>query len=281
MDLLLGNGSDELIQIITMALARPGAVALVVEPTFPMYAVSAVAAGMALVGVPLQAQDFSLDLEAVETALERNRPAVTFIAWPNNPTGSLYPRADVERIVRSAPGLVVLDEAYFPFSGETFMPDLARHENLLVLRTLSKQGLAGLRLGFLAGHTRWLEQFEKIRPPYNVGTLAQVSAAFFLDRMDVFADQAGWICGERSRLSQRLAALPRVTLWPGSGNFLMFRVDSMPAVQVFDGLKTRGILIKLLDGAHPLLAGCLRVSVGRREENDAFLDALAAVLDGR
>ena len=281
MDLFLGNGSDEIIQIITLALARPGSVALVIEPTFVMYGVSAGAAGMGVVGVPLLAPDCSLDLEALETAFERNRPAVTFLAWPNNPTGTLFPRGALEQIVHRAPGLVVVDEAYYPFSGETLMADLARYENLLVLRTLSKLGLAGLRLGFLAGHARWLEQFEKIRPPYNVGTLAQVSAAFFLDRMDVFADQARRICGERDRLSRRLAALAQVTLWPGAGNFLMFRVNSAPAAGVYDGLKSRGILIKLLDGAHPLLAGCLRVSVGGPEENDAFVAALAAVLDDR
>ena len=276
MELLLGNGSDELIQMLIMAVARPGAVVLGVEPSFVMFRMIATFAGARYVGVDLR-DDFSLHIERVLAAVERERPAVVFIAYPNNPTGNLFDAGLIERIIEAAPGLVVVDEAYHAFADRSFLPRLARHPNLLVMRTLSKLGLAGIRLGVLAGAERWLEQLDKLRLPYNVSTLTQIVAREVLQHGDVLTEQAGAIKLERNRLLQGLRNLRDVTAYPSDANFILFRINQ--AERVFDGLKRRGVLIKSLHGSHPLLADCLRVTVGTPDENAAFLTALTQSLN--
>jgi histidinol-phosphate aminotransferase len=277
MELLLGNGSDELIQIVLMAVSNPGAVALAPAPTFVMYEMIATFAGMKFAGVPL-AEDFSLDMPAMLAAIEAHRPAVVFLAYPNNPTGNLFARADVERVIEAAPGLVVLDEAYHAFAGESFLERLGAHDNLLVMRTLSKQGLAGLRLGVLAGPAAWLAEFNKVRLPYNIGSLTQASAEFALEHMALLDEQAGRIRADREKLFQALARLPGVHPWPSKTNFILFRTDGRDADEVFEGLRSRGVLIKNLNSAGGALQDCLRVTVGTPEENDVFLKALEAAL---
>ncbi len=173
--LILGNGSDELIQIVATTLARPGATMLVVEPSFVMYKANAMLAQMRYAGVPLEA-DFTLDTPAFLAAIERERPALVFLAYPNNPTGNLFPIEDIERIVEAAPGLVVIDEAYHPFAKVSFADRLARHPNAVVMRTLSKLGLAGIRLGYAFGDPAWIDEFDKTRPPYNLNSLTQATA---------------------------------------------------------------------------------------------------------
>ncbi|HTP97652.1 MAG TPA: histidinol-phosphate transaminase [Burkholderiales bacterium] len=275
MELLLGNGSDEVIQILVQAVARPGAVVLGVEPSFVMFRMIAALNGVRFAGVTLNA-DFTLDLGAVLAAIERERPALVFIAYPNNPSGNLFPADAVASIIERAPGLVVVDEAYTAFAGASFLPRLPEHPNLLVMRTLSKLGLAGVRLGLLAGRPEWLRHLDKLRLPYNVNVLTQIVAERVLRYSDVLERQAAMIRAERSRLLQALSGIDAVRAYPSDANFVLFRVPR--AEKVFDGLKQRNVLIKNLGGAHPLLADCLRVTVGTREENDRFLDALRASL---
>lgn len=277
MELMLGNGSDELIQIILMAVAKPHAVVLAPTPTFVMYEMIATFTGMKFTGVPLR-PDFSLDLPALLEAIGTHRPAAVFLAWPNNPTGNLFARADVLRVIERAPGLVVLDEAYHAFAGESFMDQLGRHDNLLVMRTLSKQGLAGLRLGVLAGPRPWLEEFNKVRLPYNIGVLTQASAEFALAHMALMEQQAELIRAEREKLFKALSALEGVQAWPSRTNFILFRVEPGDADRVFAGLRTHGVLIKNLNASGGMLGNCLRVTVGTPEENTAFLKALEASL---
>lgn len=267
-DLLLGNGSDELIQIVAMALARPGATLLAPEPSFVMYRMIAGFCGLRYVGVPLRA-DFTLDDEALLAAVVRERPALVFVAYPNNPTGNLFPAAALEALLRAAPGLVVIDEAYHAFAGASFLARLAEFPNLLVMRTLSKQGLAGLRLGYLAGRPDWIAQFDKLRLPYNINVLTQALAERVLREPQALAAQAEAIVAERARLMERLARLPGVRPYPSQANFILLRVAQAPAV--FARLKERRILIKNLHGSHALLADCLRVTVGTADENDTFL----------
>ena len=276
-ELMLGNGSDELIQILLMALARPGALALAPTPTFVMYELIARAAGMGFVGVPLKA-DFALDRSAMLTTIAQHRPAAVFLAYPNNPTGNLFDAADVEAIVAAAPGVVVLDEAYHAFAQSSFMDRLGRHDNLLVMRTLSKQGLAGLRLGILAGDAAWLHELDKVRLPYNINSLTQASAEFALVHHAAFDAQCAAIRTERAALYQALAHLPGVELWPSHANFILFRTRTRPATEVHVALRHAGVLIKNLDAAGGRLAGCLRVTVGTPHENQAFLAALKDIL---
>lgn len=272
MEILLGNGSDDLIQMITLALAKPGAALMYPAPTFVMYSMNATFMGMRAVPVPLR-EDFSFDADAFITRMREAQPAVVFLAYPNNPTGVLYPQADIVRVIEAAPGLVVLDEAYHVFAGKTFMDHLPRFQNLAVLRTVSKLGLAGIRLGYLAGRPEWLAQFNKVRQAYNVNVLTIVAATFMLEHLDVLEAQAADIRAERARLGQALAALSGVTVFASEANFFLLRVPDAPAA--YDALKRQGVLVRNL---HPGLANCLRVTVGTPEENRILLNALKEAL---
>ncbi|MHB8454323.1 MAG: histidinol-phosphate transaminase [Acidiferrobacterales bacterium] len=277
MDLLLGNGSDELIQLILMGIARTSGTVLAPVPTFVMYDMIATFVGMKFVGVPLAA-DFGLDLDAMQTAIDVHQPAVIFLSYPNNPTGNLFDASSIEAILRAAPGLVVVDEAYYAFALQSFMDRLGRYDNLLVMRTLSKQGLAGLRLGMLAGDPAWLAEFDKLRLPYNINVLTQASAEFAVAQAPILDDQATQIRADRERLKLELERLAGVQVWPSAANFLLFRT-AKPADLVFEQLCRRGVLIKNLAGAGGVLAGCLRVTIGTPAENAVFLEALAQVLN--
>jgi histidinol-phosphate aminotransferase len=274
-DILLGNGSDEIIQIVLLALAQPGAQALAPTPTFVMYQQIAVAVGMEFVGVPLAA-DFALDRVAMLKAIRSFNPAAIFLSYPNNPTGNLFEPSDIEAVLEVAPGLVVIDEAYHAFAEASFIDQLPHHPNLVVMRTLSKQGMAGLRLGVLAGGPAWLAEFDKLRLPYNVGSLAQASVEFALAHQEAFDAQCREIRDERARLYLGLSRLPGVQVWPSRANFILFRVRDAGTVHAH--LRRAGVLIKNLHGAGGALAGCLRVTVGTPEENAAFLAALGAIL---
>jgi histidinol-phosphate aminotransferase len=268
MDLLLGNGSDDLIQIVALALARPGAAMMYPSPTFVMYSMNATFTGMRAIPVALR-EDFSFDADAFIARMRAERPALVFLACPNNPTGVLYPRADVRRVIEAAPGVVVVDEAYHVFAGETLMDDLPRYANLFVLRTVSKLGLAGIRLGYLAGRPEWLAQFDKVRQVYNVNALTQAAALFVLERLDVLEAQAAEIRAERERLGSALRAMQDVTVFPSRANFFLVRVRD--AARTYEALKRQDVLVRNL---HPALANCLRITVGTPEENRILLDAL-------
>jgi histidinol-phosphate aminotransferase len=273
---VLGNGSDELIQMLSLLLARPGAVALAPEPSFVMYRMSATVAGLRYEGVPLGA-DFALDEPAVIAALERHRPALTWLAYPNNPTGNLYSPDAIRRIVQAAPGLVVVDEAYHPFSGgATLLGEVGRHPNLVLLRTLSKLGLAGLRLGLAIGPADWMEELEKLRPPYNVNVLTAAAVELLLAHRDVFEAQAREIVAERARLESALDAMPGARRFASAANFVLVRVPDAP--RAFEALRARGILVRNLHGSHSLLAHCLRLTVGTPDENAKLIEALASAL---
>jgi histidinol-phosphate aminotransferase len=269
--LIVGNGSDELIQLVVSALARPGATVLAPEPTFVMYRANALNAGLRFVGVALD-PDFTLDRAAMQEAIERERPAVIFIASPNNPTGICYPAADIEAMIRAAPGLFVLDEAYAPFADGSFLNRVGEFPNLLLLRTLSKVGMAGIRLGYAVAASEWIVELNKVRPPYNVNSLTQAAVGALLADAGWIAEQAAAIRGERRRLASTLSRLPGVAVFPSQANFLLVRVGS--ADRVFDGLKAKRILVKNVAGGHPLLANCLRITIGTPDENDLLLAAM-------
>jgi histidinol-phosphate aminotransferase len=277
--LMLGNGSDELIHLMIQACARHEgehrAVVLAPTPGFVMYQMFARLDGCRFVGVPLK-PDFALDTEAMLAAIEAHRPALVFIAYPNNPTGNLFARSDLEAVLDRARGLVVIDEAYLPFAQDTWLPQLAERPRLIVLRTLSKLGLAGIRLGYACAGPWLIEQFDKVRPPYNVGVLTLATADFLLAHLPVLDAQATVIRSERERLLRALRVHGAVTAFDSAANFVLFRVAE--ANRLFTGLRDRGILVKCVSGSHPLLAGCLRVTVGTPGENDAFVQAVGALL---
>jgi histidinol-phosphate aminotransferase len=272
--MILGNGSDELIDILSVACDIPGATLLAPVPGFVMYQMSAQLRGLEFVGVPLTT-DFELDEAAMLAAIERHRPALTYIAYPNNPTANLFADAIIDRIVAAVgaqDGLVVFDEAYQPFSSRSWMQRMAQHPHVLVMRTLSKFGLAGVRLGYLCGHAALIDQIDKVRPPYNISVLNAEATLFALDHADEYARQAALLRQERSRLSAALDATRGVQVFPSEANMILVRVPD--AQRCFEGMKARGVLVKHIAGLHPLLANCLRLTVGAPDENDAMIRAL-------
>lgn len=280
MDLLLGNGSDELIQVLALVLAAPGRVVIAPEPSFVMYRLISIYAGMSYVGIPLL-PDFSLDLPELLQAIADHQPALVFLAYPNNPTGNLFDEDAVRAVIAASPGVVIVDEAYHVFAGRSLLGALREYPNLLVLRTLSKMGLAGLRLGFLIGSRDWIAELDKVRLPYNINVLTQLSAAFALRHMDVLESQAAAIRAEREHVYAEMSDLPGLTVYPSRANFLLFRAPEGRGPALFQALKSAGILIKNLHGSSPALPAlrdCLRVTVGTPQENAAFLQALSAAL---
>lgn len=283
MGLVLGNGSDELISLLSVACAKPGAVALAPLPGFVMYEAFAKQTGMTFVGVPLT-PDFELDGPAMLAAIREHKPAITYIAYPNNPTANLWDDAVIEQIVQAVavnaeaghPGLVVIDEAYQPFASKSFRGRLPRHPHVLLMRTLSKFGLAGVRLGYMMGRADLVEQVEKVRPPYNISVLNTEAALFALEHADEFKRQATLIQSERERLLTALAAMPGARAYPSQANMILVRVND--AAGAFAALKARGILIKNVSGLHQLLANCIRLTVGAPAENDALIAALSEIL---
>jgi histidinol-phosphate aminotransferase len=275
--MILGNGSDELIQIMAMAIAQPGKKILAPEPCFVMYKMIATFTAMQYVGVPLR-DDFSLDLPAMLDAIRREEPALIFLAYPNNPTGNLFDEDDIVQILEASSGLVVLDEAYHPFADSSFMSRLGEFDNLLVMRTVSKMGLAGLRLGLLAGPQKWLSEFDKVRLPYNINVLTQLTTSFALRHADVFAEQAARICEQRQWLFEQLQEFSQFEVFASRANFILLRVLQGDATGIFESMKQKGVLIKNMHPAGGALSQCLRLTVGTEEENKTMLAALAESL---
>ena len=273
--LMLGNGSDELISLLAMACDVPGASILSPLPGFVMYAMSAQLQGLKFVGVDLT-PDFELDEAAMLAAIAQHQPSIIYLAYPNNPTANLWDDAVIERIVQAAPGLVVIDEAYQPFSSRSYIDRLGQHPHVLLMRTLSKFGLAGVRLGYMMGPSALIAEIDKVRPPYNISVLNAEAALFALEHAAVYEAQAADLRAQRDALMQALAALPGVQVWPSDANMVLVRVTDAQAA--FDGMKRRGVLVKNVSKMHPLLARCLRLTVGTADENTQMLAALQASL---
>jgi histidinol-phosphate aminotransferase len=272
---VLGNGSDELIQILCTAVARPGAEVMIPIPTFAMYRITAQNAGCRVAAVPLDAE-FDLDLAAMRERIAAHPPALTFLAWPNNPTGNCFRRDRIEAILRESPGIVVVDEAYFHFSGQTFLPLLGRHENLVILRTLSKAGFAAMRIGLLIGPPALVHELDKVRLPYNLNALSQAAAGFYLDHEETFLKQAEKIRRWRGELFAAMKKIPGIHPRPADANFIFFGCD-FDADRVYSKLMERGILIKNFN-APGAMRNFMRVTVGTREENSRFIEELQDII---
>ena len=270
-DIMLGNGSDELISLLALACDVPGASILAPLPGFVMYAMSASLQGLKFVGVPTT-PDFELDLPAMLAAVREHQPAIVYLAYPNNPTANLWDDAAIDAIIDAAPGLVVMDEAYQPFAARDSLARLEHHPHVLLMRTMSKFGLAGVRIGYLIGRSTLIAELDKLRPPFNISVLNCEAALFALEYTDEYARQAETIRAERARLQSALAVLPGVKPFPSEANMILARVPD--AKRTFAAMKQRGVLIKNVEGLHPLLVNCLRITVGTPEENTQMLAAM-------
>jgi histidinol-phosphate aminotransferase len=275
-DIMLGNGSDELISLLTLAADVPGNVVMAPLPGFVMYELAARLQGLKFVGVPLTA-DFELDGPAMLAAVREHQPALLYLAYPNNPTANLWDDAVVDAIIEAAPGLVVIDEAYQPFAARDSLDRLRRHEHVVLMRTMSKFGLAGVRIGYMMGRRPLIAEIDKLRPPFNISVLNCEAALFALEHVDEYAKQAATIRAEREKLAAELARLPGVHPYPSEANMILARVPD--ARQVFEGMRARGVLVKNVSGLHPLLANCIRITIGTPEENPQTLAALRGALE--
>ncbi len=284
--LMLGNGSDELISLLSMACAVPNAKVLAPEPGFVMYGMSAQLQGLQYIGVPLKA-DFELDEAAMSAAIAQHQPAIVYIAYPNNPTANLWDVDTIRRLITQVStygGLVVMDEAYQPFSSKSWLDEIRQHPaanaNVLLMRTLSKFGLAGIRLGYMIAPQALINEVDKLRPPYNVSVLNAECALFALEHTDVFAQQAAVIRAEREALFKALQQMTGVTPYASEANMMVLRFNGEPdaANRAFEVLKAHKVLVKNVSKMHPLLVNCLRLTIGTPEENKQLLAALQAAL---
>ena len=277
-DIMLGNGSDELIALLAMACDVPGASILSPLPGFVMYGMSAQLQGLAFHGVPLTA-DFELDEAAMLAAIAEHKPAITYIAYPNNPTANLWDDVAIENIINAVGaqgGLVVMDEAYQPFASKSYIDRIEKHSHVLLMRTLSKFGLAGVRLGYMMGPRALIAEIDKVRPPYNISVLNYECALFALEHQAVFAAQAQDLIAQRALVFEALTVMPDLKVWPSDANMILIRVAD--AARTFAGMKAQGVLVKNVSSLHPLLANCLRLTVGTQDENTRMLAALKASL---
>ena len=284
-DIMLGNGSDELISLLAMAcdvahdpVTGKKPVILAPLPGFVMYAMSAALQGLDFVGVALTA-DFELDTPAMLAAIAEHQPAIVYLAYPNNPTANLWDPEAMAQVVaaaRAAGSLVVLDEAYQPFSSRTYLDAMraqpAEHAHVLLMRTMSKFGLAGVRIGYMLGQAALIAEINKVRPPYNISVLNYECALFALEHSDVFAGQAADLRAQRTLLLEALRGMAGIKAWDSDANMILIRTED--AQKVFDGLKARGVLVKNVSKMHPLLANCLRLTVGTADENTRMLAVL-------
>jgi histidinol-phosphate aminotransferase len=273
--LVLGNGSDELVQMVLMACGVPGAAVLTPTPTFSMYRIGAQLLDQQAVEVPLTAA-WELDMPQMLAAIERKRPRVAFLATPNNPTANCFAGEVVRQLIEAAPGVIVIDEAYHAFSGQTALPLLKAYPHLLVFRTLSKVGMAGLRVGILIGNPELIRQIDKVRLPYNLNSYSQVAAEVVLQHWEMIAPEFQTILREREQLRERLAQIPGVTVYPSQANFLLVHIAA-GAAKVWEALGSQGILVRHFPGS-PTLQDCLRITVGTPGENKLLTTTLRTIV---
>ena len=270
--MILGNGSDELIQAIILAFGGP---VLIPVPTFAMYEITSRALSQNVATVPL-GKDFSLDADKMLKKAKEVKAKVIFLACPNNPTGNRFSDAAVRKILHTADAAVVIDEAYFDFSRKTYLIELKKFPNMIILRTLSKIGFAGLRVGVLAASPMVIDELNKIRLPYNINTLSQAAAVAALKHKDIIKRQISLLISERENLYNVLSQMKGIMAYPSETNFILFRT-STDATRIYTKLKQAGILIKNLNRPGPL-KNCLRVTVGKPEENSEFIAELSNIL---
>lgn len=270
------NGSNEAILAVVEAFATGRSVVL----TVPGYSLSRalILVGGADVRPVMLRDDFSLDVAAVLREVEASDGAMVFLASPNNPTGNRFARADIEAILDAVQAIVVVDEAYIQFGGDSFIAALTRYPHLVVLRTFSKAfGLAGARVGWIVAHEDVIAAVDKTLPPYNLNIFAQEAALAALRRGDLVAERVQLIVRERERVARAMDRLGIVPSYPSDTNFILFRTP-LPAAELFERLRRQGVLVRDVSG-QPLLERCLRVTIGTPEDNERFLRALASALE--
>ena len=269
--LVIGNGSDELIQSLMQVFCDEGDTIAFPDPTFAMYAITAKGMGLKVKTFPLN-KNWDFEAEPLIEKLTASHARIVFISYPNTPTGNCFSQTEIQKLIENFEGIVVLDEAYYDFSGLSFLDQMEKHNNLVILRSLSKIGLAGLRVGYGIYPHIIAAEINKVRLPYNSNSVSQIMATELLNNFDPVQKQINSIKEERARLMGRLEGIDSITAFPSDANFILFQA-SENGENVFKNLMKNGILIRNL-GGHPMLKNCLRVTIGTQAENDQFLDRL-------
>ncbi|QMU56414.1 MAG: histidinol-phosphate transaminase [Candidatus Mycalebacterium zealandia] len=276
--IVFGNGSDELIQILIAAFCGESETVLVPAPTFSMYALTAQVLGKKVVKENLT-PDFDINPEAMLAAMNAHNPDIVFLASPNSPTGNLLSPGKVEAVIAGAPGIVVVDEAYFSFCGKTHVALMKKYENLAVMRTFSKIGFAALRLGALFMNPELAAQAEKVRLPYNINSFTQAAARVFFENPGVFEENINIIKSEREKMFQTLGSIDAIKVFPSAANFFLIQFNgAKTAGEVHRALIEKDILTRNFPDTD--MADCLRVTIGLPEENREFEESLRAIISG-
>jgi len=269
--LVIGNGSDELIQNLMQIFCNEGDTIAFPDPTFAMYAITAKSMGLNIYTFPLN-DNWDFEAKSLIEKLTTSHARIVFISYPNNPTGNCFSRTEIQELVEKFKGIVVLDEAYYDFSGQTFLNQMKDHNNLIILRSLSKIGLAGLRVGYGIYPSTLVDEINKVRLPYNSNSISQIAATELMNNFDTVQKQIDSIKEERIRLLNELAKIKSITAFPSDANFILFQT-SQNGENIFRNLMGNGVLVRNL-GAHPRLTNCMRATIGTKAENDQFLDRL-------
>ncbi len=272
--IIIGNGSDELIQYLMQVLCDEGDAIAFPNPTFAMYGITAQCLGLNPVSFPLN-DSWDFEARSALKVLAEHKARIVFISYPNNPTGNCFSGQEIQQVVEQFEGIVVLDEAYYDFSEKSFFSQMEKHNNMVILRSLSKIGLAGLRIGYGIFPIILAEQVNKVRLPYNSNSISQWVATELLNDFSHVKNQIHSILEERNRLMDELSKLPAITVYPSNSNFILFQVPK-GGEKLFNDLKTNGTLLRNLN-SHPRLKNCLRVTIGAKQENDQFLDQLRKI----
>lgn len=273
--IILGNGSDEIINMILM-IFKEGAKVMFPAPGFAMYAISSKILGKTLLPYALKEPYYEVDEELFFQILTENEPELVFIANPNNPTGNLFPPETLEKALEQFKDTIfVSDEAYFPYSQQTMIDKLSKYKNLLIMRSLSKIGFASIRLGYLMGDKTVIQAINKVRLPYNINTLTQKIAEYITKKNDLITQWISDTIEERERLYKTLTALNIFTL-PSKGNFITFKIEKSG---FYNYLLENGIIVKDLSQSFGM-KNFYRVTVGKKEENDYFIKLLNKFIEG-
>jgi histidinol-phosphate aminotransferase len=272
--IIVGNGSDELIQYLMQVLCNEGDTIAFPDPTFAMYGITAQCLGLNPISLPLN-DNWDFEAQPALEILAQHKARIVFISYPNNPTGNCFSEREIQKVIEQFKGIVVLDEAYQDFSGKTFLEQMKKHNNLVIFRSLSKIGLAGLRVGYGIFPVELVEQINKVRLPYNSNSVSQLVATELLNNFTVVQNQIRSILDERDRLMDELSKFSSIIAYPSNSNFILFQACK-GGENIFNSLKENGILLRNL-GSHPRLKDCLRITVGTKQENDQFLNRLREV----
>jgi histidinol-phosphate aminotransferase len=273
-NLAIGNGSDELIQILLQVFCDPGETVGFPDPTFAMYSIIAQGMGLKSQTHPLDDQ-WDFKAEPFLDTMKASQARIVFLSYPNNPTGNCFSAPEVQKVIENFSGIVVLDEAYHDFAGKSFLSELPKHNNLIILRSLSKIGLAALRVGYAVADPVIINQIDKVRLPYNSNALSQKLTERLLNHFAPVQKQLDALIKERNGMIRELSKFKSLTVFPSDANFVLFREQDANAL--FKQLMESGILVRNLSG-HPRLKNCLRVTIGTPDENKAFLEKMTHII---